>query len=119
RGTGKAGQQPDERSRELTNRELFRTIGAFMDRHGLDPSPANYSLVFRAFREPASEIAAMVEAMTADGLRFTQRDADKIRSDLGLAADPEADFSAAQEEFGFLANATRRTIEDLAQVVQT
>jgi diguanylate cyclase len=95
---------------------LYRRIGEFLTRHGLWPSPDNYALVYQLVADDASPAALAVRAATNDGLRLTQREADRIKSAHGMAV------AAAQPAPGgvdpeILAAATRR-IEEFASIVE-
>lgn len=84
---------------------LFTRIGKFLKDHGLPPSPDNYALVFALFTDEGSAAAEAVRAATADGIRLSQRAADRIKTEVGLPAprqgqggvDP-ALFAAATQE---------------------
>ena len=68
----------------MDSHELYRKIGDFLAAHGLWPTPDNYALIHALFADEASPAAAAVKAATADGLRLSQRDADRIKSEIGI-----------------------------------
>lgn len=70
--------------REKAGREIYRAIGSFLFEHGLDPSPANYSLLHQLITGSNPAAVAAIEAATSEGIRLTQREADKIISAVGL-----------------------------------
>lgn len=75
---------------------LYAEIGAFMKRHGLAPTPANYALIYQVMSETDGEAAAAVREATADGVRLTQKEADRIAAETGVETLDEAqpsDFS--------------------------
>lgn len=84
---------------------LYTRIGKFLKDHGLPPSPDNYALVFALFTDEGSAAADAVRAATADGIRLSQKEADRIKTEVGLPApkagqagvDP-ALFAAATQE---------------------
>ena len=84
---------------------LFDTIGKFLKEHGLWPSPDNYALVHAFLADDSSPAAKAVRAATADGLRLSQKEADRIKTEIGLPA-PKAEksgidpalFAAASQE---------------------
>ncbi|WP_347302501.1 GGDEF domain-containing protein [Croceibacterium sp. TMG7-5b_MA50] len=51
---------------------------AFLARQRLAPTPQNYTLAYIALHEPASRIACAVRAISDDGLRIRQEEADEI-----------------------------------------
>ncbi len=51
---------------------------AFLVQQSLAPTPQNYALAYIAVTEPGSPIGRMVEAITADGFRLRQIDANEI-----------------------------------------
>lgn len=71
---------------------------AFLARHGLDPTPQNYTLAYIALTDPASAIGQAVHALADDGFRIRQEEADEI---IGARAKPaseaETDPLASQE----------------------
>src|SRR5690242_20360961 len=84
---------------------LFDIIGKFLKEHGLWPSPDNYALVHAFLADGSSPAARAVRAATADGIRLSQKEADRIKAEIGLPApkteksgiDP-ALFAAATQE---------------------
>lgn len=76
-----AAMPPFERRR---GRPLFEAIGCFLDQHRLDPLPANYLLAYVLITRASPAAVAAVAAVTSDGVRLSQRDADRILSDTGL-----------------------------------
>ena len=70
----------------MDSTRLYKAIGDFLAAHGLWPTPDNYALIHALFANEASPAAAAVKAATADGLRLSQRDADKIKSEIGIEA---------------------------------
>jgi diguanylate cyclase len=90
---------------------LYKLIGTFLADHGLWPSPDNYALVHALFVDEESPAAQAVRAATADGLRLSQKEADRIKTEVGLPApkagqngvDPALFAAAAQEVERFAA----------------
>jgi diguanylate cyclase len=84
---------------------LYTIIGKFLADHGLWPSPDNYALVHALMADESSSAAEAVRAATADGLRLSQKEADRIKAAVGLpvsqtvrtGVDP-ALFAAATQE---------------------
>ena len=84
---------------------LYKIIGGFLDDHGLWPSPDNYALAHALIADEGSPAALAVRAATADGIRLSQKEADRIKAEVGLPApkagqtgvDP-ALFAAATQE---------------------
>ena len=107
---------------------LYRLIGKFLKDHGLWPSPDNFALVHAFLTDESSPAAQAVRAATADGIRLSQKEADRIKAEIGLpvaqaartGVDP-ALFAAASHEvdrFAALVEAQRADAqsygEDLA-----
>jgi diguanylate cyclase len=84
---------------------LYDLIGKFLRDHGLWPSPDNYALVHALIADERSPAAQAVRAATADGIRLSQKEADRIKEEVGLSVgkivqsgvDP-ALFAAATQE---------------------
>lgn len=76
----------------MDGRALYDLIGRFLRDHGLWPSPDNYALVHAFLADSGSPAAQAVRAATADGIRLTQKEADRIKSEVGLPA-PRAEKS--------------------------
>ncbi len=68
---------------------LYTLIGTFLKDHGLWPSPDNYALVHALVADESSPAAQAVRAATTDGIRLTQKEADRIKAEVGLPA-PQA-----------------------------
>jgi diguanylate cyclase len=102
----------------MDSNRLYKAIGDFLAAHGLWPTPDNYALIHALFVDEASPAAAAVKAATADGLRLSQRDADRIKSEIGIevsaqprpgGVDPALLAAASQrvEEFVAIVEAQR------------
>ena len=63
---------------------IYQSIGKFLADHGLYPTPDNYALAYALFADEGSATAKAVRSATSDGLRLTQREADRIKSEVGL-----------------------------------
>jgi diguanylate cyclase len=103
--------------RNERRRRIFEEIGAFLFEHRLEPSPANYLLVHQMItRSNASAVAAIEEA-TSDGLRLSQRDADRIMNELGSTmAGGESSAPALTHE---VIDEARRQMESFAAIVES
>jgi len=84
---------------------LYTLIGKFLKDHGLWPTPDNYALVHALMADDSSPAAQAVRAATADGLRLSQKEADRIKTEVGLPVAPAtrngvdpALFAAATQE---------------------
>lgn len=71
-----------------------RTL-AFLGRHRLSPTPQNYALAYLALTDPGSPIGLAVNAITTDGYRMRQDEADMIA---GSQASATFTGSAARSE---------------------
>ncbi len=101
----------------MGNFAIYQTIGKFLADHGLNPTPDNYALAFAMHSDDGSPAAKAVRAATSDGVRLSQREADRIKSELGIeisappssAVDPALLVAAHQrvEEFAALVEAQR------------
>jgi diguanylate cyclase len=94
---------------------LYDQIGAFLAEHGLWPSPANFALAYQLFADEGSPQAKAVKEATADGIRLTQRDADRIMNEHGMPVAPSRPTGVDPE---VLAAATRQ-MEEFAAIVET
>ena len=70
--------------RDPAHGRLYRSIGAFLEEHRLEPTPANYLLAYRLVTRTNPAAVAAVEQVTSDGVRLSQRDADQIMREAGL-----------------------------------
>ena len=90
---------------------LYKLIGKFLKDHGLWPSPDNYALVHALMADESSPAAQAVREATADGIRLTQKEADRIKAEVGLpvgkavrtGVDPALLAAATQEVERFAA----------------
>jgi diguanylate cyclase len=95
--------------------ELYKAIGDFLAAHGLWPTPDNYALIHAFFANEASPAALAVKAATADGLRLSQRDADRIKREIGIEV--SAPPRAGDVDPCLLAAATQR-VEEFVAIVE-
>ena len=70
-------------SLEKAQRRLFNAVGEFLFEHRLAPSPANYMLAHMMITRSSPDAVQALEAVTSDGLRLTQEEADRILSEAG------------------------------------
>ena len=63
---------------------IYQSIGKFLADHGLYPTPDNYGLAYALFADEKSAAAKAVREAISDGLRLTQREADRIKTEVGL-----------------------------------
>lgn len=94
---------------------LYKKIGDFLAAHGLWPTPDNYALIHALFVDEASPAAEAVKAATADGLRLSQRDADRIKNEIGIAV--SAPPRPGSVDPSLLAAATQR-VEEFVAIVE-
>ena len=94
--------------------KLYKAIGAFLTAHGLEPTPDNYRLIHTLFVDEASPAAVAIKAATADGLRLSQQDADRILDDAGLAIPPPV---VTGLDPALIASATQR-VDDFIKIVE-
>lgn len=100
---------------QLEAEPIYTKIGAFLAEHGLWPSPGNYALAYQVFADPSSPAAQAVKALTADGIRLAQRDADQIMAEHGM---PAASASAPAVDAATIGEATRQ-MEEFAAIIET
>jgi len=95
--------------------QLYKAIGDFLAAHGLWPTPDNFALVHALFVNEASPAAVAVKAATADGLRLSQRDADRIKTEVGIEVSSPA--RPGNLDTNLLAAATQR-VEEFVAIVE-
>lgn len=100
--------------RDPAHGRLYRSIGAFLDEHRLEPTPANYLLAYRLVTRSNPAAVAAVEQVTSDGVRLTQRDADAIMRDVGLGL---ADGLEGASADAAIAEQARQQLDLLATLV--
>jgi diguanylate cyclase len=115
----------------MDSAQLYKAIGDFLAAHGLWPTPDNYALIHALFANDASPAALAIKAATADGLRLSQRDADRIKSEIGIevsapppppgGVDPSLLAAATQrvEEFVAIVEAQRADAQSYGADLQT
>jgi diguanylate cyclase len=104
--TGKA-------SRDVADKQLYRAIGEFLAAQGLAPDPANYALIHCLMTDETSPAAKAVLALTADGVRMTQGDADRIREEHEIDG-----HGAALAHAGEALSEARRYVADVGAVIE-
>lgn len=102
--------------RERTGRDIYNAIGNFMFEQGLDPSPTNYMLLHQLVTGSNPAAVAAIERATSDGLRLTQKEADRIMTAVGIAVE---DREAASLAVGQAMNEVRRQMENFSSLVST
>ena len=65
-------------ARTDADRRLFDSVGAFLFSHRLEPTPANYLLAYKLVTRTNAAAVAAIERATSDGVRLSQREADRI-----------------------------------------
>lgn len=91
-------QTIENRAKEQSDRRLFNAVGAFLSEHKLEPTPANYMLAFSLVTRANAAAAEAVAKVTSDGVRLSQRDADRIMKDSGIGRAGENDLAKAGGE---------------------
>jgi diguanylate cyclase len=99
----------------MDSAQLYKAIGDFLAAHGLWPIPDNYALIHALLVNEASPAAAAVKAATADGLRLSQRDADRIKSEIGIEV--SAPPRPGNVDTALLAAATQQ-VEEFVAIVE-
>jgi diguanylate cyclase len=99
----------------MDSAQLYKAIGDFLAAHGLWPTPDNYALIHAFFVNEASPAAAAVKAATTDGLRLSQRDADRIKSEIGIEV--SAPPRPGSIDMALLAAATQQ-VEEFVAIVE-
>ena len=99
----------------MESAQLYKAIGDFLAAHGLWPTPDNYALIYALFANEASPAAEAVKAATADGRRLSQRDADRIKSEIGIEV--SAAPSPGSMDPALLAAASQR-VEEFVAIVE-
>ena len=100
----------------MDSNQLYKAIGDFLAAHGLWPTPDNYALIHALFANDASPAALAIKAATADGLRLSQRDADRIKSEIGIEASAPPGPGGGVDP-SLLAAATQR-VEEFVAIVE-
>ncbi|MDQ8757196.1 GGDEF domain-containing protein [Sphingosinicella sp. LHD-64] len=101
---------------QLEAEPIYMKIGAFLAEHGLWPSPGNYTLAYQVFADPASSVAEAVKTITADGIRLSQRDADRIIAEHGM---PAATAPATAGTDPVMIGEATRQMEEFAAIIET
>lgn len=93
---------------------LYKLIGKFLLDHGLWPSPDNYALVHALLVDAESAAARAVRAATSDGIRLSQKEADRIKTEVGLPVSKGAPGGVDPALFA----AATQEVERFAQIVE-
>lgn len=107
--------------REQSNKKLYRDIGNFIAQHALDPTPDNYALVHALFADDTSSAAKMIRAATSDGLRLSQKDADRIRQNAGVETEAmvrSGPASGTGQDPEMIAKA-RKSVDDFTTILES
>jgi diguanylate cyclase len=80
------------------NRGVFSAVGSFLSQHRLEPSPANYLLAYELVTRSNAAALAAVQVATSDGVRLSQRDADRIVKSSRISAGADNPTSRVGEE---------------------
>ena len=80
---------------EGERKRIFDAIGAFLFEHQLDPSPANYMLVHKLVTQSSPLAVAAIGEATGDGIRLSQREADRIIGEIGGEAGSPLPYAQA------------------------
>jgi diguanylate cyclase len=91
-------QAIENRAKEQSDRRLFNAVGAFLFEHKLEPTPANYMLAFALVTRANAAAVEAVARVTSDGVRLSQRDADRIIKDSGIGRAADDEFARAGGE---------------------
>lgn len=102
--------------RERTGRDIYNAIGNFMFEQGLDPSPTNYMLLHQLVTGSNPAAVAAIERATSDGLRLTQKEADRIMTAVGIAVE---DREAASVAVAQAMNEVRRQMDSFSSLVSS
>ena len=95
---------------------IYQSIGKFLADHGLYPTPDNYALAYALFADEGSAAAKAVRSATSDGIRLSQREADRIKSEIGLPV-----TAAPQQSGGIdptVLAAAHQRVEEFAALVE-
>jgi diguanylate cyclase len=92
------GRRTTDSPKELADQRLFKAVGAFLSENRLEPTPSNYLLAYHLVTRSNDAAVAAVQVATSDGVRLTQKDADRIMKDSGIGSgDHTAAPSAGKE----------------------
>ncbi len=117
--------------REKIGRDVYKSIGDFMFAHGLDPSPTNYMLLHQLITGSNPAAVDAIKAATSDGLRLTQREADRIMDTVGIVLqerktasstylrDAMGEVQRQMESFSELISNTRAATKDYGQDLES
>ncbi|MCX8477859.1 MAG: diguanylate cyclase [Sphingomonas sp.] len=98
-------------SQSDSSRRLYDRIGDFLVDQRLDPDPGNYAFAYHLLANPEGPLARAVHALTDGGVRLTQRDIEK----LGTEVQPNA--KVAKEKADGLVAATQMQVEGFQDMV--
>lgn len=96
-----------------SSRRLYDRIGDFLVDQRLDPDPGNYAFAYHLFANPGGPLARAVHALTDGGVRLTQRDIEK----LGTEIQPAQDGKVTKDKADGLVAATQMQVEGFQDMV--
>jgi diguanylate cyclase len=111
-------QAIENRAKEQSDRRLFNAVGAFLFEHKLEPTPANYMLAYALVTRANAAAAEAVAKVTSDGVRLSQRDADRIIKDSGIGRAGDDDLGRAGGEALEQAQRQLALVEDIVGTTQ-
>lgn len=100
-------------SQSDSSRRLYDRIGDFLVDQRLDPDPGNYAFAYHLLANPEGPLARAVHALTDGGVRLTQRDIEK----LGTEVQPAHNAKVAKEKADGLVAATQMQVEGFQDMV--
>lgn len=93
-----------------SSRRLYDRIGDFLVDQRLDPDPGNYAFAYHLLADPDGPLARAVHALTDGGVRLTQRDIEKLGTELQPAHN-------AKDKADGLVAATQMQVEGFQDMV--
>lgn len=101
--------------KQSSNRKIVTEVIQFLDRHLLDPTPANYAFAFLYITQGNGLLRKMVNDITDGGFRLTQGEVNDMMMDAGGEADALA--SGAMDELQEQLRRQALTFSDLTTSV--
>lgn len=105
-------------AKSVTDRRVFDSIGTFLEKHRLDPNPANYLLAYRVVVSVDELLTREVEEVTRDGVRLSQDEADRLFNKFGLQGPVAGENDRANAEEVALVEEARSQMERFTRIVQ-
>ena len=98
--------------------DLYDRIGLFLAAQGLSAEPEHYRFAYSALSEPGSVVGEAVSRLTADGIRLTRDDIERLGGSVSTRQPPMRPRAAGDEQADRLVAETAAHVDGFAAMMQ-